>query len=120
MSALQLRYYAEAKVKNDDCYKKVNSTEKLMAVVRYVENYCCTDKLLQHLMNPGWILRDVTKFVEFKSKDYVRSYVIENQDLHMRTNCMVEKKVKKNMNNSFYGNYCMNLEKHMKQNNDLR
>ena len=61
------------------------------------------------------MLLDVTKLVEFKTKDYDRGYVIENQDLCMRTNCMVEKKVRKDMNNTPYGNYCMNVEKQMKQ-----
>ena len=49
--ALQLKYYGEAKVKNDSGYKKLNPTEKLMSVLRPVENYCCTDNLLQHLIN---------------------------------------------------------------------
>ena len=57
----------------------------------------------------------MTALVEFKTKDYVRSYVIENQNLRMKTTCMVEKKLRKDMNNTLYGNYCMKVEKHMKQ-----
>ena len=109
-----MRYYGEAKVKQIGC-KKITPTEKLMSFLKPVENYCCTDNLLRHLIESGHILNDVTKLVELKSKDYVREHVIENQDLHMRTNCIVEKKLRKDMNNTLYGNYCMNLEKHMIQ-----
>ena len=71
MSALQLRYYGEAKAKQIG-YKKITPTEKLMSFFKPVENYCCTDNLLRHLIESGWIMNDVTKLVEFKSKDYLK------------------------------------------------
>ena len=86
-----------------------------MSFFKSVENYCCTDKLIQHLMKCGWVLSDVSRLVECKSKDYVREYVIQNQNIRMRTDCLVKKKQRKDMNNTLYGNYCMNVEKHMKQ-----
>ena len=114
MSPLQLRHYGEPlKAKGE--YRKITPNLKLMSTVGSVDDYCCTDNLLKHLLDNGWILTKVTKLVEFKSKDYVKAYVIENQNLRMRTTCMVEKKVRKDMNNTLYGNYCMKVEKHMKQ-----
>ena len=70
MSALQLRHYGEAEAKQIG-YKKITPTEKRMSFFKPVENYCCTDNLLRHLIESGWILNDITKLVEFKSKDYV-------------------------------------------------
>ena len=114
MSPLQLKHYGEPlKAKGE--YKKITPNMKLMSTVGSVEDYCCTDNLLKHLLDNGWILKKVTAFVEFKSKDYVKDYVIENQNMRMRTTCMVEKKLRKDMNNTLYGNYCMKVEKHMKQ-----
>ena len=114
MSPLQLRHYG-VPLKAEGEYKKITPNLKLMSTLGSVDEYCCTDNLLKHLLDNGWILTKVTKLVEFKSKDYVKSYVIENQNLRMRTSCMVEKKVRKDMNNTLYGNYCMKVEKHMKQ-----
>ena len=114
MGPLQLKHYGvPLKAKGE--FKKISPNLKLMSTLGSVDEYCCTDNLLKHLLDNGWILTGVTKLVEFKSKDYVKSYVIENQNLRMRTTCMVEKKVRKDMNNTLYGNYCMKVEKHMKQ-----
>ena len=114
MSPLQLKHYGQPLKKKGE-FKKIVPNMKLMSTLGGVQNYCCTDNLLKHLLDNGWILTNVTALVEFKSKDYVRSYVIENQNLRMRTTCMVEKKLRKDMNNTLYGNYCMKVEKHMKQ-----
>ena len=114
MSPLQLRHYGEPlKAKGE--FKKITPTPKLMSTLGSVSDYCCTDNLLKHLLDNGWVLTKVSKLVEFKSKDYVKGYVIENQSMRMKTNCMVEKKLRKDMNNTLYGNYCMKVEKHMKQ-----
>ena len=76
MSPLQLKHYGEPlKAKGE--YKKITPNMKLMSTVGSVEDYCCTDNLLKHLLDNGWILTKVTALVEFKSKDYVREYVIE-------------------------------------------
>ena len=114
MSPLQLRHYG-VPLKAIWEFKKIVPNQKLMSTVGAVEDYCCTDNLLKHLLDNGWILTNVTALVEFKTKDYVKGYVIENQNLRMRTTCMVEKKLRKDMNNTLYGNYCMKVEKHMKQ-----
>ena len=114
MSPLQLRHYGQPLKKKGE-FKKIVPNLKLMSTLGNVLNYCCTDNLLKHLLDNGWILTEVTALVEFKTKDYVRSYVIENQNLRMKTTCMVEKKLRKDMNNTLYGNYCMKVEKHMKQ-----
>ena len=110
----ELRHYGEP-LKGKGQFKKITPNRKLMSTLGAVDDYCCTDNLLKHLLDNGWILTDVTALVEFKTKDYVRGYVIENQNLRMRTTCMVEKKLCKDMNNTLYGNYCMKVEKHMKQ-----
>ena len=114
MSPLQLKHYGEPLKKKGE-FRKIVPNLKLMSTLGSVENYCCTDNLLKHLLDNGWILTKVTALVEFKTKDYVKGYVIENQNLRMRTTCMVEKKLRKDMNNTLYGNYCMKVEKHMKQ-----
>ena len=109
MSPLQLRHYGQPLKKKGE-FKKIVPNLKLMSTLGSVEDYCCTDNLLKHLLDNGWILTKVTALVEFKTKDYVRSYVIENQNLRMKTTCMVEKKLRKDMNNTLYGNYCMKVE----------
>ena len=78
MSPLQLRHYGEPlKAKGE--FKKITPTPKLMSTLGSVSDYCCTDNLLKHLLDNGWVLTKVSKLVEFKSKDYVIWYVIENQ-----------------------------------------
>ena len=99
MSPLQLKHYGEPLSAKGD-YKKITLTTKLMSSLGSVDDYYCTDKLLKNLLDNGWMLSKVTKFVEFKSKDYVKGYVIENRNMSMKTSCMVEKKLRKDMNNT--------------------
>ena len=114
MGPLQLRHFGQP-LKTKGQFKKFVPNLKLISTVGSVDDYCCTDNLLKHRLDNGWVLTHVTALVEFKSKDYVKGYVIENQNLRMRTTCMVEKKLRKDMNNTLYGIYCMKVEKHMKQ-----
>ena len=88
MSPLQLRHYGEPlKAKRE--FKNITPTPKLMSSLGSVTDYCCTDNRLKHLLNNGWVLTKVSKLVEFKSKDYVKGYVIENQNMRMKTSCIV-------------------------------
>ena len=59
MSPLQLRHYGQPLKKKGE-FKKIVPNLKLMSTLGSVEDYCCTDNLLKHLLDNGWITAILT------------------------------------------------------------
>jgi len=115
LGPLQLKNLREPYVNNKDKFKMVHFTEKLISTLFELQSYSCSYKMLQHLLDCGWILTKVWDLVEFKMEDYVRGYVVENQNVRMATHCDVEKKLRKDMNNVSYGSFTRKPENYLNQ-----
>lgn len=92
---------------------KSNSTPKLLTTLERKNNYVLHYRNLKFYVKHGLVIKQIHKVLEFKQTEWIKPYIIFNNDKRKESTNEFDKQFFKLMNNAFFGRTCMNIRKHV-------
>ena len=94
------------------CKNENNGVEKLVPNLCYKHKYIIHIKALKQAINPGLVLEEIHRCIEFKQSAWMKEYIDFNTRLRTAAKNDFEKDFYKLMNNSVFGKTMENFRKH--------